>query len=299
MPPRTHREGLATVVLVALTAIWGSTFFLIRGVLQTVPAADFLAVRFAMAALILMVLAWPAVRNLPRRSVLLGVALGALYGTAQILQTVGLVTTPATVSGFVTGTYVVLTPCLSAVAFRERLTAATWAAVVVATAGLAVLSLHGLSIGVGVALTLGSALLYAGHIVGLGRYATAHRALALSAVQMMVIAVITGLAAIPGGLSLPRDIGAWAAVVYMAVVAGVVALLGQTWAQSHLSATRAAVIMTLEPVFGAAFAVWLGNEVVTARMWVGGVLVLAAMYLVELVPRTPSDQTIEARHHEV
>lgn len=299
MPPRAHREGLATVVLVALTAIWGSTFFLIRGVLQTVPAADFLAVRFTMAALVLMVLAWPAIRSLPRRSVLLGVALGALYGTAQILQTVGLVTTPATVSGFVTGTYVVLTPCLSALAFRERLTTATWAAVVVATAGLAMLSLRGLSIGFGEALTLGSALLYAGHIVGLGRYATAHRALALSAVQMMVIAAITGLAAIPGGLSLPRGVGAWAAVTYMAVVAGVVALLGQTWAQSHLSATRAAVIMTLEPVFAAAFAVWLGNEVVTARMWLGGVLVLAAMYLVELVPRTPSDQTIEARHHEV
>jgi drug/metabolite transporter (DMT)-like permease len=298
MPPN-QRQGLATLVLVALTAIWGSTFFLIRDVLRSVPPADFLAVRFTLAAIVLVAVAWPSVRALPRRAVILGVALGALYGTAQILQTVGLVTTPATVSGFVTGTYVVLTPCLSAVAFRERLTTATWAAVAVATAGLAVLSLRGLSIGLGEALTLGSALLYAGHIVGLGRYATAHRALALSAVQMMVIAVVTGLAAIPGGLTLPADLGAWAAVAYMAVVAGVVALLGQTWAQSHLSATRAAVIMTLEPVFAAAFAVWLGGEVVTARMWFGGLLVLAAMYLVELVPRTPADQTIEARHHEV
>ena len=71
----------------------------------------------------------------------------------------------------------------------------------------------------------------------------------------------------------------------MALVAGALALVAQTWAQAHLAPTRAAIIMTMEPVFAALFAVLLGGEVLTARMLVGGGLVLTAMYLVELAPR--------------
>jgi drug/metabolite transporter (DMT)-like permease len=84
-----------------------------------------------------------------------------------------------------------------------------------------------------------------------------------------------------------------------------VALWAQTWAQSHLPATRAAIVMTMEPVFAAFFAVALGGEPLTARMVVGGALVLAAMYVVELRGRTPpgasaeQDRPAELLHHEV
>jgi len=78
-------------------------------------------------------------------------------------------------------------------------------------------------------------------------------------------------------------------MVYMALVAGALALVAQTWAPAHLSATRAAVVMTMEPVFAASFAVLLGGEVLTGRMLVGGALVLTAMYVVELGPRRGRD----------
>ncbi|MGH3355436.1 MAG: EamA family transporter, partial [Nocardioidaceae bacterium] len=77
----------------------------------------------------------------------------------------------------------------------------------------------------------------------------------------------------------------WTSVVYMALVPGAFALLAQTWAQAHIPATRAAIVMTMEPVFAAFFAVLLGGEVLTTRMIVGGALVLSAMLLVELAPR--------------
>jgi drug/metabolite transporter (DMT)-like permease len=77
----------------------------------------------------------------------------------------------------------------------------------------------------------------------------------------------------------------WAAVVYMALVAGALALVAQTWAQSQLSPTRTALVMSMEPVFAAAFAVALGGEQATTRMLVGGAMVLAAMLAVELGPR--------------
>ncbi len=117
----------------------------------------------------MLVVFWRPVRALSRRQVLVGIGLGALYGLAQIFQTQGLATTPASVSGFITGTYVVLTPVFTAVLLRERVPGSTWAAVGLATGGLALLSLNGLSVGVGEAITLLAAALYALHIVGLGR----------------------------------------------------------------------------------------------------------------------------------
>jgi drug/metabolite transporter (DMT)-like permease len=77
----------------------------------------------------------------------------------------------------------------------------------------------------------------------------------------------------------------WASVVYMAMVAGALALIAQTWAQSQLTPTRTAIVMSMEPVFAAFFAVLLGGESLTSRMFLGGALVLAAMLVVELVPR--------------
>ena len=294
------RTRLATLLLVALTAVWGSTFFLIRDLVETVPPVDFLAVRFSLSAVILVVVFWRPLRALTRRQVLVGVGLGALYGLAQIFQTQGLATTPASVSGFITGTYVVLTPVFTALILRERVPGSTWAAVGLATVGLALLSLNGFSVGVGEAITLLAAALYALHIVGLGRYSASEIATGLSVVQMVVIALLCVVGAAPGGIVLPASPGQWASVLYMVVFASILALWVQTWAQAHMPATRAAIVMTLEPVFAAFFAVTLGDETATLRMIAGGALVLAAMYAVELLARRrPGELPAEALHHEV
>ncbi len=308
----THRGTgglwLPTLAMTAMTAVWGSTFFLIKDVLQSLPSADFLAVRFWIAAAVMVPVLWPHVRRLDAVARRRGVLLGVVYGLAQLLQTQGLVTTAASVSGFITGMYVVLTPVLAAVLLRQRSPASTWFAVALATVGLGVLSLRGLAAGSGELLTLAGAALYALHIVLLGRWSTPSQALGLSTVQMLAIAGVCTVAALPGGIDLPSSGGAWSAVVYMALVAGAAALLVQTWAQGHMSATRAAVVMTTEPVFAALFAVLFGGESLGPRVLLGGVLVLAAMYLVELAPRRSDpvrsaalardDPPAEALHHE-
>jgi len=295
---RLPAARLATLLLVSVTAVWGSTFFLIRDLVVHVPSADFLTVRFAIAAVVMAAVFHRQTRALSRREVLVGVGLGVLYGGAQLLQTVGLEHTDASVSGFVTGTYVVLTPVLGALLLRDRVPGTTWVAVALATAGLAVLSLRGLSVGFGEALTLAAAALYALHILGLGRYSTSGSATGLATVQAFVIAVVALVGALPGGITLPQGGGQWGSLLYMALVAGAVALWAQTWAQSHLPATRAAIVMTMEPVFAAFFAVLLGGESLTARMLLGGGLVLAAMYVVELLGRRSPGAT-ERLHHEV
>ena len=276
----------------SVTAAWGSTFFLIKDVVTRIPPADFLAVRFAIAAVMLAVVAPRALVRLSRRQWFYGVALGAVYGAAQLLQTAGLAHTSASVSGFVTGMYVVFTPLLAAVVLRRPVGRVTWFAVAVSTAGLAALSLHGVVVGFGEAITLLSAALYAVHILGLGAWTTSRDAVGLSIVQMGTIALVCTPFALPGGITVPSKPSDWVAMLYMALIAGALALLVQTWAQAHLPATRAAVIMTMEPVFAAGFAVAFGDESLTARMVLGGALVLAAMYLVELGPRKSADAEV-------
>jgi drug/metabolite transporter (DMT)-like permease len=276
---------LATLTLLAMTACWGSTFFLIHDLVDRVPAVDFLAVRFGIASLAMLALAPRALARLTPELRRRAVVLGLLYGVAQILQTVGLAHTPASVSGFITGMYVVCTPLLAAVVLRTRITALTWGAVALAVGGLGVLTLQGFSVGYGEALTLVAAFIYAVHIVGLGAWSTTADAIGMSIMQCLVIAAICFVAAVPDGITLPDRTGDWLAVVYMALFAGAAALLGQTWAQAHLPPTRSAIIMSMEPVFAAFFAVLLGGESVTPRILLGGGMVLSAMLVVELVPR--------------
>lgn len=302
MTSSRRTTALATLGLLAMTAVWGSTFVLIKDVVARMPVADFLAVRFVIAALVMLALFARPVLRLGRRQVVHGLLLGVVYGLGQLLQTWGLSLIAPSVSGFATGMYVVFTPILAMLLLRQRMAGVVWLAVALSTAGLALLSLNGVSVDIGVWLTLASAALYALHIVGLGQWSRPGEAFGMSALQVVAIAVVCLLATAPHGPLLPPDPKAWFAVLYMALIAGAGALLMQTWAQSHLPAARAAIVMTTEPVFAAAFAVALGSDVLSWRMLLGGGLILAAMYLVELMPRRDgggSDMPAEAAHHEV
>ncbi len=288
MTPRTTAR-VATLALLAMTAAWGSTFVLIKDLLDRVPTLDFLAVRFLIAGVVMLVVAPRAIGRLSPAVRRQAMVLGGLYGLAQILQTSGLAHTAASVSGFITGLYVVATPLLAAVVLRTRITAVTWAAVVLATLGLGVLTLDGVALGYGEAITLVAALLYALHIVGLGAWSTPEDALGMSIVQLLMIAVICLVATAPDGIVLPDRTSDWLSVVYMAVVAGALALIAQTWAQAHLAPTRAAIVMSMEPVFAATFAVGVGGESITPRLVLGGLMVLTAMLVVEARPRRGDD----------
>ncbi|WP_233493989.1 DMT family transporter [Desertihabitans brevis] len=283
--PRPRLGALAMAALVTMAAIWGSTFFLIKDVVSRVPVTDMLVVRFAIATVALVVVLAPRRQLVLSRPVLVrGSLLGLVFGAAQVLQTYGLELTSASISGFVTGLYVVITPLLTWVLLRHRVGLLTWLAVALATVGLGVLSLQGLQVSPGALLTLASAACYALHIVGLGRWSEPGTALSLTVVQLAVVTVVCLPPALADGLTLPATGFDWGAVLYLALIAGSFTMLLQTWAQSQVPATRAAVVMSLEPVFGALFAVALGGESFTWRITVGGLSILAAMYLVELGP---------------
>ena len=286
MPARLSRRA-PTLALLGVTAIWGSTFIVVKDAIGRMPVADFLTWRFAIAALVMLLVRPRALAALGPRGRRAGVALGLALGSGYLLQTVGLQTTSALVSGFLTGMFVVFTPLCAGLLLRERLGRTVWAAVGLATLGLALLSLHGWSFRGGELLTLGCAVAFALHIVGLGRWAGSFDAYGLAVVQLLTTAALCALIAVPRGLVVPPDGGVWAALALTAVAATAVAFVVQTWAQAHLPPTRAAVVMSMEPVFSALCAVGIAHEALTPRMFLGALLLLGAMLLTEVGPGKP------------
>jgi len=278
---------LAPWSLLGLAILWGSTFFSIKRILTHLPVADFLAVRFLISTVVLSLVFWRSFR-MDKRTFIHGTILGLMWAAAQLLQTTGLAHTSASISGFVTGLYVVFTPILGLLLFRLKVSRWVWVAVGLATVGLAALTIHpsqGL-IGYGELLTVGCAIVYALHIAVLGHWSTPSEAAGLTLAQSLSMTLVFVLFALPGGVQLPTGVVDWAWMIYLAVACGALALLVQTWAQSHLEASKAAVIMCSEPLWATFFAILFGGERPTWLFAVGAAAILSAMYLVIRPPRT-------------
>jgi drug/metabolite transporter (DMT)-like permease len=282
-----------TLALLAVTAVWGSTFVVVKDAVDRMPVTDFLTWRFALAALAMVLIRPRSVAQLGRHGRRAGALLGLALGAGYLLQTLGLQTTGAAVSGFITGMFVVLTPLGAALLLNQPPGRSAWIAVALATVGLGLLSLKGFSVGGGELLTLGCAVAFALHIVGLGRWASSYDVYGLAVVQLLAVAAMCAVVAVPGGLVTPPDAQVWGALALTAIAATAVAFVVQTWAQAHLPPTRAAVLMTMEPVFAGVFAVAAAGEHLGARTLLGAGLVLAAMVLTEVGPRRGAEGRVE------
>jgi drug/metabolite transporter (DMT)-like permease len=286
---RDHAPAaVPTAALVTVAVVWGVSFSVVDGAVDQLPAADLVAWRFGLATAVLALFA----RTTPALPVGLrarSVALGALLGAGFLLQTWAITDTDALMSGFLTGTLVVLAPLIGLIVFRDRLNPLTWFAVAIATVGVALLCLRWTGFGPGEALTLLAALAWALHLVLLSRWARADQAVAIARVQTGTVAVmalaavgarglVTGRSALP---ALPHSNETWLAVAFLAVVATAGAMLLITWAQARVSAVRAAIVLTLEPAAAAVTAALLGSEL-GVRTVLGGVLLLGAMLLIEI-----------------
>lgn len=292
---RGRRLKTAAVALVGATAVWGSTFIVTKDTLDSLGPESLLAWRFGIAAVVLTAVGWRGVRTLTRTERRRATLLGLFLAAGFLLQTHGLEHTLAGVSGFLTGMSVLLTPLAARVVFGERPGRWGWAAAGLGMLGLALLAGRAPSGSlVGAALTVGGAVAFAGHITGLSQWATPRNALGLTAWSVTVAAVTcvaTGwtFGGVSGGIVFPPGPSAWLAVSYLALAATCLGLAVQAWAQSSLTATNAAVIMTMEPVFAAALAALSGEQRLPSLAWMGGLLVVCSMLLAELGPRRCCD----------
>jgi drug/metabolite transporter (DMT)-like permease len=254
------------------------TFVQVKDAVALYPIFSFLAVRFAIASAALAVPFAGRLGRLDRRGAVSGIVLGCFVAGGFALQTLGLARTTATNAGFITGMFVPLTPVFAALIFRDRIGRAGWAGTALATLGLAVLSGVGLgSLGADL-LVLGGAASFALHIVFMSRFAPRYDAAALALVQMLVSFAAFGVIALAlEPLTAPRGWTVWGALVVTGVFASALAFIVQTWAQSRTTATRTALIFTMEPVFAALFGYVLAGDRLNALAWLGCAGILAGI----------------------
>jgi drug/metabolite transporter (DMT)-like permease len=284
---RRRPRVVAVLLLLLASAIWGSTFVVVKQAISQTSVLDFLAWRFILAGLLLAAARPRALARLGRRGWLHGVLLGVVLALGYMAQTFGLRSTPAAVSGFLIGLQVVFTPVIGWTLLKHRPQGRTWAAVLVATTGLALMTLRGASFGIGEGLTIVSSAVFALQIVGLEQWASSENAYGLATVQLLTIGGLSVVAGAPGGIGLPPTRSIWAAVVLTAVAATAFAFVVQSWAQSHLSATSAAVVFATEPVFAGLFA-WMSGEHLSLALLAGGALVVLAMLVMGAGSKRPS-----------
>ena len=267
------------LLLVAVTAVWGWTFVLVKDAITQYPTLAFLQLRFILAALVMVIL----VHRLPsRRELWTGAVAGSILAGGYLAQTVGLTMTSPGNAGLITGLFVVFTPLIDRV-FGVAVHRRTVIAVLVALAGTVMLTGGLGGMGLGDALVLVCAVLYGLHIVLLSRWSPGLRAAPLAMVQMATCAVIFSVGGTPTLHSMP-SLSVWFAIVITGVFASAIAFYIQTWAQAHLDASRTALILATEPAWALVAAVVLAGQRLDLVQALGAVLVLAAIVGHELAP---------------
>jgi len=275
------------LLFVGVTAVWGWTFVVVKNAIAEYPTLPFLQLRFLLAFLVMAIL----VRRLPTRKELrVGLLVGAVLAMGYLTQTLGLNLISPGNAGLITGLLVLFTPFIDRL-FGVPLKRRTIIAVIVAVIGIGMVTGGPSAFGLGDLLVVVCAMFLALHIVLLSRWSPGLRSAPLAMVQMGACALIFSA----GGtwsLSMPST-DVWIAIVITGVFASALAFFIQTWAQSHLDASRTALIIAMEPAWAVAAAVVLAGQRFGWLQAIGAALVLAAIVGHELAPlkfKTPEHE---------
>lgn len=272
------------LALIAVAAVWGGTFVVVKDAVTEYPLYAFLGLRFTIATVAFAMVMPMSIRLLDRRSLGVGALAGALLTAGYVFQTWGLQDTSASKAAFITGMFVVITPALQALVLRRPPRALTVAGVVLAVAGLWLLS--GVDAGgwnVGDTRVLVCAVAYSAHMIVLGSAGRDHDVRPLTLVQLATVAIVCGaISLVAEGAALPDGAGVWWALVLTGVFGSAVAFAVQTYAQRTLSPSKTALILISEPAFGGLFGWWAGERLGLGGL-VGSVLILAGMLVAEIV----------------
>jgi drug/metabolite transporter (DMT)-like permease len=298
--PATRRL-LVSSALMAVAAVWGATFVMVKNAVAAYPVYSFLGLRFAIATVAFVILFPSTLRRFGPGTVRDALIAGVFLTLGYIFQTLGLAETTPSKAAFITGMFVVITPFMQAIVLRRVPRWSSWLGVAAAVAGLWLLAGGGVGGGWnrGDSFVLACAAAYSAHILALGTLGRRHDSRPFALVQLAMAAIVCGvIGAVAERPGLPASSDVWIALGVTGVVASAIAFAVQTYAQRHLSPTRTAIILITEPAFGGLFGWWLGGEVLGLRGYAGAGLILAGMFASEVLAvlsaRKDERRTLEA-----
>ena len=272
-----------TFLLVGVTAVWGWTFVVVQDAINAYSVLGFLALRFILAGAVLTPFLAP---RMTRRTLFVGLGIGLTLAVGYLFQTWGLLYTTPTNSGLITGLFVVFAPLTAWVLFKVRIPPLVIGAIVLSLSGMVLLAGQSASLGrLGDALTVVCAAGLGAHIALLSRYAPEHDAGALALAQMLSMAGLFSVMWVvaPGPITAP-PVEVWFAIALTGLVASAGAFYVQTTVQQRIPAARAAIILTMEPVFAALFGFWLAGDRLSPIQLAGAAFILSALVVGEVIP---------------
>jgi len=278
-----RRQIVADFSLLLVALIWGATFVIVKEAVSQIGVFTFLTLRFLFAAFVLALIFWPRLRASSPREFLAGALVGLFLFGGYALQTIGLKYTSASKAGFITGLSVVIVPLLSTLLLRQKPSLNALVGVLLATTGLGLLTLRGLSMAQGDLWVLGGAVAFALQIVALGRFAPQMKTASLATIQVATVALLSApLAWAMEGSSPQMSDQVWFAISFTGIMATSLAFLAQSKAQSFTSPTHTALVFATEPVFAVLFGYLLLQERLGWRGLLGCALILTGMTIGEV-----------------
>jgi drug/metabolite transporter (DMT)-like permease len=292
-----NKRILADLGLLLCAFIWGATFVVVKDALADVSVVVYIAVRFALSAVVMGIVFWRSLRALNGKTVWAGVQIGFFLLGGYVFQTTGLKYTTPSKAAFITGSSVVLVPLLLAVFGRRRINAWIWVGALAAFAGLYYLTVppEGLTaLNIGDPVVFGGAIMFAVHIIFISRHVSNYSSGALSFLQVATTAMLA-TAAFPllAATHVEQPRWAWTGNLIVAVLitslgSTVIGFSLQTWAQKYTSPSHAAIFISFEPVF-AMLTSWLfAHERMGRRTILGGALILTGILIAELKSPSPT-----------
>ena len=279
----TKRELMADALLVLTAFIWGTGFVVMKNTVDSVPPGAIIAIRYAIASVLTAVMFRKHLKGLTGADVRRGAAVGALLASAYIVQTIGLSMTTAGKNAFLTTVYVLLVPFGCWIVFRQKLNKTNFIAAAMMLAGIGCLSLDGESGGLnlGDLLTLCCGALFAAHIMAVDRCQEKTNTYALIVLQFAFAAAFACVYSVvfERGMPMSMNMGTAGGLLYLSVFSTTVAMSLQNIGQSMAPASHAAILLSLESVFGALASCLLLGEVLTSTMLLGFAVIFLALVI--------------------
>ena len=283
MNPEKKMNRIGRLTLFMAAFFWGVSFVLMKNVIGNIPTFYVLAIRFCGAGLILLPVCAGRLKNLDRSYLKSGMLMGIAILLGYILQTYGLQSTTPGKNAFLTSVYCVIVPFLYWIFIKKKPDKYNAAAAIVCIVGVGFISLTGsFSIGIGDLLTIFCGFFFALHIVITSRCVAGRDPVALAMIQFLTSGAAALICALifetrPANVE-TADI---LSLAFLTVVSTAVCLLMQIFGQKYTPPSQAAVILTLESVFGMLASVAFYSERLTLRLVVGFALTFAAVIISE------------------
>lgn len=275
---------LGKLLILLATIIWGSSFVVLKNTLDTIPTEFLLGFRFFLAAVLLSAVFYQMWREFNLSYLRRGLLLGLLLFGAYYSQTLGLTDTTPGKNAFLTATYCAIVPFLYWAVDKLRPDRYNISAALLCLLGIGMVAItSAFSMRLGDSLTLVGAMFYAAHIVALAKFTRGHNPLLLTTVQFFTCGIINWILQLflvkqPVPELTAANISA---LLYLTILCSAVALTFQSYGQKYTEPATAAILLSLESVFGVIFSIIFYHEAITLRMYCGFGLIFLAVIISE------------------